>query len=120
MEIKTPKIGEKRKLMIPSGRIHQEPKIFEGFFIGKHPVENKWYQRLDFPEGYTFLVIKDDKQEIYCQRAEKLDLEYWCDGSDDPAYPIGIRVQKVEEAKLNKYELEFIKTKIKNLELIAQ
>jgi hypothetical protein len=118
MKIDTPKLGKKMRL-IGLSRSLFTPNIFDGFYLGKKPVITPITERLNFPEGHIFLSFGDnEEQKIHCHRASTLNLEYWCDGDDEPAYPVGIRVGEVKGAQLTPYELDFFKSKINEVNLI--
>lgn len=110
--IKVPRIGETQKIIIPSHLLNHNPEVVEGIYLGKKPVKTPWFQKLESPEGHIFFREVNGKQKIYCYRARDLKITYWSDGFGDPCYPVGIRVERVEEVKLNKLELEFVKGRI--------
>ena len=90
---------------------------FYGLYIGLNPVETNWFMRIKGPEGHTFVrQAKNGELEAYCTRYSKdFEMKYEGDlGDDEPAYPIGIHVDKVEyefSKEERKYLLERLKAK---------
>ncbi|MGD9275695.1 MAG: hypothetical protein PVJ67_00820 [Candidatus Pacearchaeota archaeon] len=115
MIIDTPRIGERKEIMLPPQGIFQRPKIVNGFFIGYNLLQTNEWKKLTKPEGFSFLVLgEDDQQIIYSQRKKELEFTYW-DDCDNCPYPMGIEASEVKGFKLNPLELEFVKTKINKL-----
>lgn len=117
--VKVPRIGETQKIIIPSRLLNHNPEVVEGIYLGEKPVKTPWFQKLESPEGHIFFREVNGKQKIYCYRARDLKITYWCDGFSEPPYLVGIRVERVEEVKLNKLELEFVKGRILKYQKVA-
>nr|AQS34623.1 hypothetical protein [uncultured archaeon] len=88
---------------------------FDGLYIGLNPVETEWFSRIERPEGHTFVrQNKEGELEVYCNRNNRsLRMTYWCDGEDDPAYPVGIDIERVDY-EFSKEEKEYLLERIKS------
>ena len=80
---------------------------FKGMYIGFNPNTTPWFSKIDFPEGHVFVEFSEDGISVYCQRQDKLKETWLSDGDDDPAYPIGIAVSKLD-VKLRESEAKYL------------
>ena len=111
---KVPIIGEEYLL-------HERNDIFNSFigiYLGRLKEKTPFYLKPKTPEGHLFLGInKGHEMQIYHIRASEgsgpeLKVWWFSDGWDDPAWPAGFKVDKLNH-NFGKLEAEYLENVFK-------
>lgn len=90
---------------------------FKGIYLGRKKEKTPWYLQPKTPEGHLFLKLNWNQTIELCgvrtgnNVGNTLNFDWFSDGYDDPSWPAGICVNKLN-IKLNNLEKEYLLTLI--------